>query len=260
VVDWFTMTPMYIWNATNLTDKEKICYSLLTSLTASKWYSWASNEYIANELGVTKTTISRNISSLKEKWYIDVHFNNSEPSNTKRKIYIASEDMTKEILEKRHTHKWQGGICTDVKQINNINKDIYKYISLVEKGVQIKEKSKTIKLLNNLLSLLVGEEKLQTDMTALQAIDIWNNIDVKYKFKKVSLANLNSWVIKAIKKEWLTIRTSYNKEEFYTWIENYMKEIDKRVYDWKPNSYFDHRFTLLQFLNQKNWLLKYTQL
>jgi len=53
---------------------------------------------------------------------------------------------------------------------------------------------------------------------------------------------------KVLEKKWVT------DEERKMWIRNYAKDIEKRD---KKQSYADHRFTLLQFIKQGNWIVNF---
>ena len=53
---------------------------------------------------------------------------------------------------------------------------------------------------------------------------------------------------KVLEKKWVT------DEERKMWIRNYAKDIEKRD---KKQSYADHRFTLLQFIKQSNWIVNF---
>ena len=65
--------------------------SQLISLTFKNGYCFASNEYLANSMNVTKRTISKSLSNLKTQKYIIISYENQA-----RKIYLNKEKvMTK---------------------------------------------------------------------------------------------------------------------------------------------------------------------
>lgn len=53
---------------------------------------------------------------------------------------------------------------------------------------------------------------------------------------------------KVLEKKWIS------DEEWKVWIRNYAKDIEKRD---KKQSYAEHRFTLLQFIKQSNWIVNF---
>ena len=71
----------------NLSDKEKIVLSMVLYLSDDTGSCFASNKYIASIVNVTSDRVSKIVSSLKEKGYVDV--------NLKYKI------ETKEIEERQ---------------------------------------------------------------------------------------------------------------------------------------------------------------
>lgn len=55
-----------------LSDKEKIILAMILYLSEEKGSCFASNKYIANIVNVTPERVSKIISSLKDKGYVDV--------------------------------------------------------------------------------------------------------------------------------------------------------------------------------------------
>ena len=133
----------------NLSDKEKIILSMILYLSDETGSCFASNKYIASIVNVTSDRVSKIVSSLKEKGYVDV--------NLKYKI------DTKEIEERqiipitdkinRYSEKYLEGIvkntyCASQKQpypIGENNKDIINNIknkNNYNKESQIKKSNK----------------------------------------------------------------------------------------------------------------------
>ncbi len=69
-------------NSINSTDK--LVYGVIKALTNNKGYCYASNEYIAKKLNLSKRTITNSIRKLKRAKYIRV-----ETINYQRFIYIV---------------------------------------------------------------------------------------------------------------------------------------------------------------------------
>jgi hypothetical protein len=59
-----------------LSDKQKLLFCYVSSLCAEKWYCWATNKYIWDNLNATANTISTNLSKLNELWYINISIEN----------------------------------------------------------------------------------------------------------------------------------------------------------------------------------------
>lgn len=94
----YGLMPNCILYNKELTDKQKLLFCTISSLCAEKWYCRATNEYIWELLGADKSTISRNISVLQEKWFIGVEID----QNYKRKITLCKNS-------KGDTQKWVWG-------------------------------------------------------------------------------------------------------------------------------------------------------
>jgi len=65
--------PLEILKNENLSDKEKILYSIILGLSIETGYCYANNRYFSKILNITMGRISKVISSLKEKGFIDVN-------------------------------------------------------------------------------------------------------------------------------------------------------------------------------------------
>jgi hypothetical protein len=91
--------PATVWDA-KIRANAKLCYGHVTVLANKKGYSWASNQYYATALGVSKTTASQYISELVNLGVITVKIILKPNSKEvlERRIYITSALMgTKEI-------------------------------------------------------------------------------------------------------------------------------------------------------------------
>lgn len=68
----YWLIPNAVLYSTEISDKQKLLFCVISSLCAEKWFCWATNEYLSQMLDVHKMTISKNISDLKEKGFINV--------------------------------------------------------------------------------------------------------------------------------------------------------------------------------------------
>lgn len=117
----FCMIPNVVLYDNELSDKQKLLYWVISSLCAEKWYCWASNEYISELLWVNKWTISKNISELEKKWYINITLDN----NCKRYIELNSIVENNNLCEKSQGGLWKitRGDSQKSQDININNKD-----------------------------------------------------------------------------------------------------------------------------------------
>jgi len=88
----------------NLSDREKILLSIILSLSRKSNFCYAGNKYISDIFNVTDETISRVFSSLKDKKYIKMNYNNKTTNSRKREIVPIKENIFK------HTQNEQNGI------------------------------------------------------------------------------------------------------------------------------------------------------
>lgn len=119
---WYGIMPNKVLFDKELTDKQKLLFCLISSLCAEKWYCRATNEYLWERLNASKTTISKNVSILQEKWFISVDVSSEE--GNKRKIGIVENNNT-------YCQKWQEGIVKNDNSLyiykNNINEKEYSF-------------------------------------------------------------------------------------------------------------------------------------
>ena len=125
--------PIIIYSDTNLSSTEKLLMSQLISLTLKNGYCFASNEYLANSMSVTKRTISKSLSNLKIQNYIVIDYEKQI-----RKIYLNKEKvLTKTSIsmeEKFHSNLEKKFYHNNKEIINKKNK--YKYIESVPEWLE----------------------------------------------------------------------------------------------------------------------------
>lgn len=84
----YWMMPNSVLYSTELSDKQKLLFCVISSLCAEKGYCRAKNEYMAEKLWTTTRTIREHVSELQEKWFITVELKN----NNERFIRLAERE------------------------------------------------------------------------------------------------------------------------------------------------------------------------
>ena len=118
------MKPRILFNDNNLTRTDTDLLSLIISLTLKNGYCYASNEYLADYVKVSKRTISDSLSKLKRLKYIIVRYENNN-----RRIYLNNEKIPTKPANQVAKN------CEDVvaetcdHNINNKYKNKYKKIN-----------------------------------------------------------------------------------------------------------------------------------
>ena len=118
------MTPRILFNDRNLSKTDCSVLGLIISLTLKNGYCYASNEYLADYVKVSKRTISDSLSKIKRLKYIIVKYENNN-----RRIYLNTE----KILTKPANHVAKN--CDDMvaetcdHNINNKYKNEHKKIN-----------------------------------------------------------------------------------------------------------------------------------
>lgn len=75
----------------------KLLFALISSLTESHGYCWASNDYLAEKMGgITEVSVSRLLGALKKRRYIVVSYENPK-NNTGRKIFLNDQEVVRLI-------------------------------------------------------------------------------------------------------------------------------------------------------------------
>lgn len=126
--NYYAIIPANIRYDADLTANAKLLYGEITALCNEKGYCWATNEYFANLYGVSKTSISKWISSLIQKEYIFSKTIYKEGTKEILNRYLRivkdpiEEKLNRGIEEKLKDYKDNNTIINNT--INN--KEIYK--------------------------------------------------------------------------------------------------------------------------------------
>ena len=68
----FSIIPVAILEHKDLTDKAKLLYAQISSLTDKEGYCWATNKYLAEKHGCTSRAIQMRLSELAEHGFIRI--------------------------------------------------------------------------------------------------------------------------------------------------------------------------------------------
>ncbi|WP_447058520.1 DnaD domain protein [Staphylococcus pseudintermedius] len=111
-----------------LTDSEKILFAEITALSNKYGYCTATNGYFASLYEVTKVTISRRISKLKEHGYLDIEIVKENNEFKQRKLYPLTQNIrpiNTGVKTPINTNVMRG-INTNVKHNNTSNNNTRK--------------------------------------------------------------------------------------------------------------------------------------
>lgn len=123
--NYYAIIPANIRYDADLTANAKLLYGEITALCNEKGYCWATNEYFANLYGVSKTSISKWISSLIQKEYI---FSETIYKEGTKEILNRYLRIVKDPIEEKLNRGIEEKLKDNNTYINNTinNKEIYK--------------------------------------------------------------------------------------------------------------------------------------
>lgn len=90
--NYYAVIPANVRYDKDLTTNAKLLYGEISALAQKNGVCFAKNEYFSKLYNLSERTISRLISSLKDKNYIKVEFDNSESSKKYRQICLGGVD------------------------------------------------------------------------------------------------------------------------------------------------------------------------
>ena len=125
IPNYYAIIPANIRYDADLTANAKLLYGEITALCNEKGYCWATNEYFANLYGVSKTSISKWISSLIQKEYI---FSETIYKEGTKEILNRYLRIVKDPIEEKLNRGIEEKLKDNNTSINNTinNKEIYK--------------------------------------------------------------------------------------------------------------------------------------
>ena len=110
---YYAILPANVRYDNKLTPNAKLLYAEITALCNKEGFCWATNEYFADLYSMSKSSISRNISSLVEGQYLNISFTENR---TKRKLSLRVRKN-----DKGGTQKQVGGVRKNEYHNNKVN-------------------------------------------------------------------------------------------------------------------------------------------
>lgn len=104
---YYAIIPASVRYDSRLCANSKLLYGEITALCNEKGYCWASNKYFADLYSVSKTSISKWISSLEKTGYITIKYKYKENTNEieSRYIYITNINTGDNIIPPNNTEQ-----------------------------------------------------------------------------------------------------------------------------------------------------------
>lgn len=124
--NYYAIIPANVRYDNELTANSKLLYGEITSLCNNEGICWAGNEYFAKLYNVSKETISRWVSQLNKKKYINVKmFYKKDSKEIDKRIITINQLIPIDKNVNTYPQNNQGGIDKNIKENNtSINNNI----------------------------------------------------------------------------------------------------------------------------------------
>ncbi len=124
--NYYAIIPANVRYDNELTANSKLLYGEITSLCNNEGICWAGNEYFAKLYNVSKETISRWVSQLNKKKYINVKmFYKKDSKEIDKRIITINQLIPIDENVNTYPQNNQGGIDKNIKENNtSINNNI----------------------------------------------------------------------------------------------------------------------------------------
>lgn len=110
---FYAILPADVRYAEDLTSLQKILYAEITALTNKEWYCYAGNSYFAELYKKDPTWVSKTISDMQKKWYLQITRENE--SWFVRKIYVWELKEIKKTI-KTTCRRTQDPSCSKIQE------------------------------------------------------------------------------------------------------------------------------------------------
>lgn len=222
---YYAIIPANVRYDTDLKANAKLLYGEITALCNEKGYCWASNSYFAELYKVSNETISRWISQLIKKGYLNsqIIYKVGTKKIEERRLYISNTPIDKKIntsCQKNHD-----GIDENVNNNNKYNNKYNNNMYLCKKE-SIEEFYKLYQSNIGAVNGLIEEQLIK-----------WSELIEVSLFKRAieictNRGNLNLGYLKGIIKKWIESDiTTLDELESYKLKHNIKNKFTKRIHN-----------------------------
>jgi len=220
----------------NLTDSEKLLYAEITSLSNKYGYCTASNNYFAKLYEVSKVTISRRVSNLRNHGYLKVELIRENSEIKQRKLYPLTNVYTpiNNSVNTPHNNSVNTPINTNVKENNtSINNTSNNITSINSSSGQATTPRPPYKEIIDYLNEKTGKNFSHTAKGNKKLIsgrfNDGNSLEV---FKHVIDVKVADWLNDTGMKTYLKPETLFNSTNFDKYKNETFQEIQARKEHW----------------------------
>ena len=122
--NFYSILPAYIRYDEKLTDKAKLIFSEITSLCNANGECYVQNKYFENQYSLSERTVTRIISLLKNRGYIEINYiYKTKSKEIEKRIISIPKNITNEVVSKMTPGGVKNGEDNNIKKYN-ISKDI----------------------------------------------------------------------------------------------------------------------------------------
>lgn len=190
--NYYAIIPADVRYDSELPPRAILLYAEITALSGARGYCWATNDYFAKLYDVHEKSISRLVSQLEKKGYIQTFQTRNEKGRTDRQIYLTPSNKNVTPPQKGYGGSNKNVTPPSNKNVTqnntsiNIKNDIYKGDVQFAEYVYLKQ-SQYDKLVNDF-----GKEKIQI---YIDRLDEWNTNNPK-KHKVDHFKTIKNWLTK----------------------------------------------------------------
>jgi hypothetical protein len=170
---FYAVIPASVRYDTTLSSSEKLFYAEITAMSQKEGFCWASNSYFSDLFGVSKNTVTRWVSNLKDNKHIVVNLIKEGKQITKREIYpINKIDVTYPQKSKGGTHK--NGDTPTHKNGDDNNTSI----NTTSNNISVPQKLKSLNGFDKVWNEFIDHRKeIKKPMTDTSATKILNKLE-----------------------------------------------------------------------------------
>lgn len=230
--NYYAIIPHFILNNKELSDKAKILYGHISTMTNQKGYCWASNCNLAKIMDCSSVTISRLINKIVRKGYLKSVMIRKNKEIVERRLYLSDNYLNQND---------KNPIIKNDKNLDTSYQNCIEPMIKNDKNPIVKNDKENINNINNKINnknnndFLFSENEKQKKTEELE-----KNVDEIYKMYPshcfVSFRSLQKNSNNKIKIRNLLKNKKFTVYQLKRVIQNYLDEYeDKNSKDFKPN-------------------------